>query len=151
MSELNRRQFVIASVSAACACALAETCMAAGPTTGSSTVDIGTLADFTKDGVTDKWARTEKFFVIRNERKLYASSSTCTHKRTTLRVRNGEIACPAHGSKFSLMGVPTKGPAKSPLYRYAISKDARGHLIVDKTKQFDEKDWDKPDAFLKLD
>ena len=151
MSDLNRRQFVIATVSTVCACAMGEICAAAGPTSTATTIDIGTPADYAKDGVTDKWSKTDKFFVVRNEGKLYAPSAICTHKRNTLRVKEGQIYCASHGSKFSLMGVPTKGPAKSPLYRYAITKDSKGHLIVDKTKQFDEKDWDKADAFLKLD
>jgi len=42
-----------------------------------------------------------------------------------------------------------KGPAKGSLFRYAIKEDEKGHLIVNRDKQFDEKQWDDPAAFVK--
>ena len=156
MSDINRRDFVRATVALAClgcACDVlsAATTAPAGSPSGGKTVDVGPLADFSKDGVSDKWAKNEKFFIIRQDGKLYASSSVCTHRRTILKVKDGEIVCPAHGSHFSGQGVPTKGPAKYPLYRYAISQNDAEHVIVDKSKQFEEKDWENERAFIKLD
>ena len=153
MSELNRREFVIAATAAAaCACAACDA-LAAGPTTapsGSKQVDVGKLEDFKKDGITDKFSKTERILVIRSEGKLYAPTSTCTHKNCAIKAKEGELVCPCHGSKYTLMGVPTKGPAKYPLYRYGISKDENGHVIVDKTKQFEEKKWDDEGAFISV-
>ncbi len=156
MSELNRRDFVKATVALACACCscellAADAATAPAATTGAKTVDVGAMSDFSKDAVSDKWAKTDKFFIIRHEGRIYAPSSICTHKRNTLKLKEGTITCPAHGSKFTELGVPTKGPAKIPLYRYKITKDEKGNLVVDKTKQFDEKDWEQEGAFVKVD
>ena len=166
MSELNRRQFVVtAAVTAAatcCACGLAQAAEAEGhqetkdkpgPTTGPAfakgPVDVGPKSAYTKDGVTDKFAKSNRVLVIRHEGKIYAPTATCTHKNCALKAgKSDDIACGCHGSKFSLMGTATKGPAKGSLYRYAISVNDNGHIIVDKSKQFDEKDWDKDGASI---
>ena len=45
-------------------------------------------------------------------------------------------------------GTSTKGPAKGSLYRYAISVNADGDIIVNKEKQFAEKEWEQEGAFI---
>src|SRR4051812_8876505 len=166
LDELNRRQFVAATAALAaaaaitCECCLAEAADAKGDgkeekddknAPESKSVDAGKLSDYAKDGITDKFAKKpDKVFIIRHEGKLYAPSSTCSHRRCTVKLKEGALACPCHGSKFTEMGVPTKGPAKSSLIRYAVSTDDKGHVIVDKTKQFEEKDWEKDGAFIKV-
>jgi Rieske Fe-S protein len=79
---------------------------------------------------------------------VYAMSSRCTHKGTTVGMKDGKIRCPAHGSVFSEQGTPTGGPAKSALTRFGISLNDKGHLIVDRSKQFSEQQWDDPAAFV---
>jgi len=164
MPELNRRNFLAtatAAVAAAtCACALdcpfALAADAAAEDTGP--VDIGTLADYPKDGPYDKFAKKPtSLLVIREGGKLFAPTAICTHKKANLTVDGGEIVCPKHDSPFDNQGVPkakTKDgddtPAKKPLVRYAISKDAAGKLIVDKSKSFDKDKWDDPASFVKV-
>ena len=157
MSELNRREFVVvgaAAVACACACSVAEAADAPGgpnaPAQSKGPVDVGPKSNYAKDGVTDTWTKTQRILVIRNDGKIYAANSTCTHKNCAVRSKDGEIVCPCHGSRFSLEGTPTKGPAKISLYRYGISEDDKGHLIVDKSKQFEEKKWDDEGAFVKV-
>ena len=158
MPELNRRNFLAtataAAVAATCACALdcpfALGADAAAEDTGP--VDIGTLADYPKDGPYDKFAKKPtSLLVIRDGGKLFAPTAICTHKKSNLTVDGGEIVCPKHDSPFDNQGVPkpkTKDgddtPAKKPLVRYAISKNAEGKLIVDKSKSFDKDRWDDP-------
>jgi len=115
-----------------------------------ASLDAGPLADFAKDGTTDTWAKSHGVFVIRADDQVYAVSSTCTHKNKALKLKDGQIYCPAHGSLFSEHGTAIKGPAKSSLERYAINTDANGHVVVDLTKSFSEKQWEDPASFIAL-
>jgi nitrite reductase/ring-hydroxylating ferredoxin subunit len=153
MSELNRREFVMAAA-AACACtfacggseALAQvtTSAPAGP------VDAGPVAKFASQGISDALVKTQKVALIRHGDKLYATTAVCSHKNRVLNVKGNQFVCPAHGSIFSVNGTVEKGPAKVSLYRYGITVNADKHVIVDKTKQFEEKDWENPAAFVKM-
>ena len=157
--ELNRRSFLVTAAAVTCACAVgcpfAEG--AAAKDTDTSTVDIGTLADFPKDGPYDKFAKKpNSLIIVRGEGKLYALTSVCTHKSKQLKVEDNEIVCTAHDSPYDNQGVPkakTKDgderPAKDPLDRYAISRNAEGHLIVDKSKRFPKGKWEDPASFVK--
>ncbi len=165
MSDLNRRDFVAATavaVACACACELAEAQdtppsppPGGGPGGGAhgpvnkGTIDVGPKADYAKDGITDKWPKADRVMIVRNDGKIYAVNSTCTHKTCATKFKDPDIVCPCHGSKFSVQGTPTKGPAKVSLSRYAISVDDKGHLIVDRDKQFEEKKWDDEGASVK--
>jgi Rieske Fe-S protein len=90
--------------------------------------------------------------VARENGKIYAMSARCTHKGSTVAVKNGVLICPKHGSHFHDDGKPYSGPAKVALFRLPISKNADGHIIVDNdvTKEYGEKDWDKPDASISI-
>jgi len=162
--DLNRRELVVvAATLAACACAnelLPSTTEAAppppgGPTAGGSgssgggTIDIGTAKDYPKDGAYDKFAKNDKLIVVRSGEKLYATTAICTHKSCVLSGATNELRCRCHGSRFGLDGNPTKGPAKSPLARFAIAKKG-DHFIVDKSKKFDQDKWDDEAASAKL-
>ncbi len=149
MVHLNRREFVVAAASAACASCLCEFAHAepTPPSQSTGPVDVGAKADYAKDGfINDKLTKTDRIVVVRNEGKIYAFNSTCTHRNAAVRQVNGEIVCPSHGSHYSINGTVTKGPAKRSLLRYGISLDDKGHLIVDKSKQFEEKHWDDEGA-----
>jgi nitrite reductase/ring-hydroxylating ferredoxin subunit len=159
--EMTRRQFVVTTTSAAaacaaCACAAGDASAADAPATppaaGGTTFDVGTADLFPKDGtVFDKFAaKPNLFFVVRDGGKLYAPSSKCTHKACAVKHKAGALACPCHDSSFDLMGIPKGGPAKTSLIRYAITQSADGKITVDKSKQFDEKQWDDPAAFVKV-
>ena len=129
---------------------------AAPPATG-KTFDAGPVADFATESATDTWAKTHKFLVVRHEGKVYAPSSVCTHRGCILNVVKGngsdqdgpDIYCKCHRSHFDMDGVPTAGPAKRPLPRYAVSIDAEKHLIVDLATKFSEPQWGDPKSFVK--
>ena len=158
--EMNRRNFVaLATVTAAaaaaatCACDSAMAADAADskskpPPPNVGTVNVGKKSKYDKDGVSDEFAKKNRVLVVRHEGKIYAPTSTCTHKNCAVKLKEKEIVCPCHGSKFTIQGTSLKGPAKGSLFRYAIKVDEKGNLIVDRDKQFDEKQWDDPAAFI---
>jgi Rieske Fe-S protein len=166
MSEMNRREFVTAlTIGGACACcsdafALAEPTPAEGNApprpSGGGQVDAGPLTQYAKDGVWDKLAKSDKVLIARSGAKIYAMTAICTHKSCTVRApspapANSPLACPCHHSRFSIEGKPTGGPARAALFHLGVSIDDQKHLIVDKTKQFGENEWDKDGAFVKGD
>jgi len=161
--DLNRRSFLITTAAAACAAITCEHCLAQAAdekegkqekeektSSDTTSVDAGPLTGYAKDGVFDKFAKKpDRVLLVRQGGKLYALSSICSHKKSTIRLKEGVLECPAHKSRFSNAGKPTKGPAKLPLIRFALSTDDKGNVIVDKTKTFEEKDWEKEGAFIK--
>jgi Rieske Fe-S protein len=144
---MNRRQFVVISAAAAAACACAPELAAAAP---GGTVDVGTADDFKSDGAVDKFAKTNRILVIRQGERLYATTATCTHRNCVIKPVAGDLRCPCHGSRFDLAGTVTRGPAKAPLPRYAISTDASGRIFVDTSQKFDQTQWEDPRSFVKL-
>ena len=156
---INRRHFLAAAAAVTCACAagcpLAEA--ADAKDADAATVDVGTLADFPKDGPYDKFAKKPNSLIImRDGGKVYALTAVCTHKKKQLKVDGGEIVCDAHDSPFDNQGVPkpkTKDgeetPAKEPLDRFAISRNAEGRLIVDKSQRFPKGKWEQAGSFVK--
>src|SRR5688500_8711850 len=155
MSDLNRREFVVlatAAAAATCACC-ADATQAAGPPASKTPLpkgpfDCGPKAKYASDGIVDEFAKKERILIIRHEGKIYAPTATCTHKNCAVKLKEKEIVCPCHGSKFTIQGTSLKGPAKGSLYRYAIKVDDKGNLIVERDKQFDEKQWEDPAAFV---
>ena len=170
--EMNRRNFVALTVAAAAATACACECTLAAeaaadaggegkekespkaPPPNVGTVNVGKKSKYEKDGVSDEFAKKNRVLVVRHGGKIYAPTATCTHKNCAVKLKDNattkekEIVCPCHGSKFTINGTSMKGPAKGSLYRYAISVDGNGDIIVNKEKQFAEKDWEKEGAFI---
>lgn len=159
MSEINRREFVVVTVGATvalsgavdwCGGAANEERSSDAASVGPTRVDVGTVADYSADGITDTFAKSNKLFVVRKANRLYAPSAICTHKHCGLKLRDGAIACPCHRSKFADDGTNAGGPARAPLARYAIAINADGRIIVDKSRTFDQPEWDSADAFVAL-
>ena len=158
--EVNRREFVSLATVAAAATTICAACGQSalageppGPTPKGALektpVDVGPKAEYAKDGVVDKFSKSHRVMMVTNGGKIYAFCSTCTHKNCPTKARDGqEIMCGCHGSKFSLQGTPTKGPAKIALYRLGISVNDKGNIIVDRAKQFSEKQWDDEGASI---
>jgi nitrite reductase/ring-hydroxylating ferredoxin subunit len=75
-------------------------------------------------------------YVIRSAAGFFALSSVCTHLGCMTRYlpEDAQIACPCHGSRFSLEGKVTAGPAPRPLRRLQITVE-RGVLVVDASKE----------------
>lgn len=157
MTQLNRREFVTAVACAACLCGLgssAELLADDSPATAPSTLlDVGAKSDYATDGITSTWmALPNRVAVVRQAGRIYASTTVCTHRGGTLKWHPDldTYICPRHGAHFDIQGNVTKGPARTPLMRYAISVDANGHLIVDKSQSFTSDQWDLPASFVKV-
>jgi Rieske Fe-S protein len=162
---VNRRDFVataaaLAAAVTVCTCCGGAEALAETPSTpgggnapaagGGNKVDAGPVTTYAKDGVWDTFAKSNRVLIVRAGDKLYAPSASCTHKNCAVRLKSpGQLACPCHGSKFDNAGKPQGGPAKASLLRHAVSIDENQHLIVDKSKQFGEKEWDNEGAFVK--
>jgi len=148
MAEIDRRGFLALTAGFCAACALGESALAAKAVT--EPVDIGALTDYKADGISDKFARQGGFVVIRTGGRLFAASNVCTHKGVALNVKGEELVCPKHNSHFSIEGTVTKGPAKGTLVRYAISVNDKGHVMVDPTKEFREKNFDDKASYVAI-
>src|SRR5438132_2212108 len=115
MSELNRREFVIAAACAAGAClmcggaGIAEAAEAAAADAGANKVDIGTAADYPKDGAYDKLADTKRVIVVRDGSKIYALTAICPHQRGLVVLKNGVLDCQKHHTKFEASGKAKPG------------------------------------------
>jgi len=72
-------------------------------------------------------------YVIRQKDGFHSLSSVCTHLGCITRYRPDEeiIACPCHGSRFSLDGDVIGGPAPRPLPWYEMDVDSKGEIEVD--------------------
>jgi nitrite reductase/ring-hydroxylating ferredoxin subunit len=153
MPDLPRRTFLAAAASAAAAaCACASCPLAAAPREKkpAEPVDVGTLADFPRDGAYDAYVEAGGFFLVRAKGRLYAVGADCTHKATPLKVKEGAFACPKHGARFDLTGKVIKAPAKRPLPRYAISLDGAGHVIVDASRTIEKDKLNDDGSFVEV-
>lgn len=159
MSQLNRREFVAAVACAACLCGLgsnsyllADDAPTTAPSTApSTTLDAGPKSDYTADGITTTWMKMpHRIAVIRHQGKIYACTTVCPHRGGILfkKADLQTLACPRHGATFDIEGNVTHMPAKTPLTRYAISVDANGHIIVDKSQSFTHDQWNDPASFV---
>ena len=153
MPDPTRRSVLVIAAAAACACACAGCPLLslAAPARRAGAVDVGPLKDFTNEGVTDRWAASDGFFVVSRGGRVFAVSSHCTHKKVQLVPAKNDTGfkCPRHGSTFDAAGHVTKSPARKPLPRFAIRPNDAGHLVVDPGSQFAENDWDDPAAFVR--
>ena len=149
MSDMDRRRFIVTSAVALGACVSCPL-HAAPEQAKKDPVDVGTQADFAKDGIYDRWAKEHNFFLVRNSGRLHAVSATCTHKRFALVSKDGAMKCPKHGSIFNTSGKPTKAPARKALPRYGIGVNAEGRVIVEPAREFGEKQWDEPGSYVAL-
>jgi cytochrome b6-f complex iron-sulfur subunit len=84
----------------------------------------------------------QKIYVVHLETGFIALSAACTHLGCMTRYEEDHerLACPCHGSVFSLDGTVTDGPAPKPLERRMIEL-ADGQLVVDVAA-------DAPDDFV---
>ena len=152
--NVTRRQVLTTLAACGCACAMGSTASAGpedhAPPAKPGKSDLGPLSDFAADGVVDTFARDKQVMVIRKDDTVHACSSICTHKRCIVKKADdgASLKCPCHQSEFDLDGIPMGGPAKTSLVRYAITLE-NGHVFVDTTRSFDERDWGKDGASVK--
>ena len=85
---MNRRAFLVFSATAA-ACAACAGCPDAAFALAKDeekSIDLGLLSELPDQAVVEEWSKNG-FFLIRREKKLYALSSQCTHKRVRLTLK----------------------------------------------------------------
>ncbi len=72
-------------------------------------------------------------YVIRAPEGFRALSSVCTHLGCVTRYQPGQnvIACPCHGSRYSLDGEVLAGPAPHPLPSLEMTLSPKGEIQVD--------------------
>lgn len=92
-------------------------------------IAVGAVDDYGMGSVTHFWK--EHFLLVRTPQGYVALSHDCTHGqcRVDFVPERGILACPCHGSHFSVTGAVLSGPATRPLDRYAVSEHA-GQVVV---------------------
>jgi len=126
LEGINRRQFLILAAAAATV-ANPKSVSAIGP--ADRLIDAGPLSKYASDGLYEGF-RDLGFFIIRKGDKLVALSSTCTHRKCTLKAeRNHTFYCKCHGSTFDPGGKVTEGPATRDLPVLATITE-KGRLMV---------------------
>lgn len=73
--------------------------------------------------------------IVREDDKIAAVSTTCTHLGCIVGLSETGFACPCHGSRFDQDGNVTGGPAPKPLPWFKVSVAPNGDLEVDKNTQ----------------
>jgi len=147
--EMNRRQFTLATAAlATCTCCGAMDAKASPAAAPNKPVDVGTVGDYPADGAFDQFAKSDRIMLIRKGNRLYATTATCTHRNCVIKCVKDELRCPCHGSRYDLAGVVTRGPAKTPLPRYAISLNSDRRIIVDPSQRYEQEKWDDPQSFV---
>jgi len=102
--------------------------------------------------VSERWKDKHAVWIVRDEEKIYALSTVCTHLGCTPNWLSNEakFKCPCHGSGFYKTGINFEGPAPRPLERFKISLADDGQILVDKTKKYQQEkgEWNDLESFL---
>ncbi len=127
-----------------------------------STFRIGTPAAFLSGAdnpdtygvvlIDERWKSSQRFFVVRERERIYATSARCAHLGCTvnwfpdLRI----FKCPCHGSEYHSNGANFAGPAPRPLDRFHIEVNLDGQLVVDTGIVYGPERLNVDGAFVKL-
>lgn len=87
-------------------------------------------------GISEKWKKAQRVWIVREEKGFYCFWSRCTHLGCTPNwfESEGRFKCPCHGSNFNTQGDVIAGPAPKPLWRCSIQLAQDGQLQIDKAK-----------------
>jgi cytochrome b6-f complex iron-sulfur subunit len=77
----------------------------------------------------------ERVCIVREENRIAAISTTCTHLGCIVAISDTGFSCPCHGSRYDQDGVVTGGPAPKPLPWFKVSVAPNGEIEVDKNTQ----------------
>ncbi len=97
---------------------------------GGTVKGIIALSDVPTDtsvSVKDSTGRT--LLITQSGGKLTALDATCTHMACTVAPKGAALACPCHGSMYTLTGAVTQGPAPAPLHTVAV-RDSGGQVVL---------------------
>jgi cytochrome b6-f complex iron-sulfur subunit len=116
-------------------------------------IKVGDPRNFDDGKVVDSF-KDRGFWIVRNQGKIYALSTTCTHLGCTPNWLEADkkFKCPCHGSGFYITGINFEGPAPRPLERWGLEISDDGQLVVDKSKKFQYElgQWDNKDSFFEV-
>ena len=102
--------------------------------------------------VSERWKDKYGVWVVRDDEKIYALSTVCTHLGCTPNWlgNDNKFKCPCHGSGFYKTGINFEGPAPRPLERFKIYLADNGEIVVDKTKKFQQEkgEWKDSESFI---
>ncbi len=119
-----------------------------------STFKAGFPDDFSIGVVDTRFKERYQVWIVRDEEKIYALSTICTHLGCTPNWLEAEskFKCPCHGSGFYATGINFEGPAPRPLERVGVSLADDGQLLIDKSRlfKFEASQWEDPASFLAL-
>lgn len=104
--------------------------------------------------VSQKFLKTDRTFIVKDEDGIYALHAKCTHLGCTViwSEEENKFKCPCHGSGFHSSGINFEGPAPRALERFKISLGRDGTIVVDRGRMFREErgEWEEPDAVLNV-
>ena len=102
--------------------------------------------------VDSRFKQEHRFFVVREERRIYALFARCTHLGCTVNWFPGMriFKCPCHGSEFHANGREFAGPAPRPLDRLKVSLDSEENILVDTRIVFTAREYEQREAFIEL-
>ena len=113
----------------------------------------GYPAEYIVGEVSEKWMKSQRVWIVRTEKEIYALLGICTHLGCTPRWLGPEnkFKCPCHGSGYTKDGVNFEGPTPRPLERVKIALADDGQLVVDKAfrYRYELGQWDDPNAYVK--
>ena len=102
--------------------------------------------------VSERWKDKYGIWIVRDDEKIYALSTVCTHLGCTPNWlgNDNKFKCPCHGSGFYKTGINFEGQAPRPLERFKIYLADNGEIIVDKTKKFQQEkgEWKDTESFI---
>ncbi len=103
-------------------------------------------------GVSERFKKQFRVWVVREVDKLYVIEAKCTHLGCTPNwlAAEGKFKCPCHGSGFTPDGINIEGPAPRPLERFKVALTEDGEIVVDESTRFrgERGEWSKPGAFV---
>lgn len=107
-----------------------------------------------EEGKVDEKFKDQNIWVVRNEGRIFALSTTCTHLGCTPNWQESaqKFKCPCHGSGFYISGIHFEGPAPRPLERWALAVGDDGQIVVDKSRKFQQErgEWTNPESFIQV-
>jgi cytochrome b6-f complex iron-sulfur subunit len=107
-----------------------------------------------EDGKVVETYKDRGIWLVRNQGKIYALNTMCTHLGCTPNWLEADkkFKCPCHGSGFYITGINFEGPAPRPLERWGVEVADDGQLVVDKSRKFQYElgQWDNRDSFFEV-
>jgi cytochrome b6-f complex iron-sulfur subunit len=104
--------------------------------------------------VSEKWMKSQRVWIVRTEKEIYALLGICTHLGCTPRWLGPEnkFKCPCHGSGYTMDGINFEGPTPRPLERIKVALADDGQIVVDKAirYRYELGQWDDPQSYIKF-